>query len=818
MGTFVNNLRLLEITTGDESGTWGTKTNLNLELIADAFGSGTEAITTNADTHTTTIADGAADEGRAIFLKYTGTLDSACTITLAPNTVNKLWFIENATSGSQNIIISQGSGANITIGNGNVAAVYTDGAGSGAAVLDAFADLELSSKLTVAGNVDFNGDLDVDGTTNLDAVDIDGAVQIDSTVTVGVDDTGYDVKFFGATSGAYMLWDESADDLVLAGAAGLDVAGDIDVDGTTNLDVVDIDGAVDMASTLTVAGNVDFNGDLDVDGTTNLDAVDIDGAVDMASTLTVAGNVNMAGSLTIDKADATPTFNVIRSDSSIAASNLVTLLQARGDLGSGAITGATIGIRADEDWVQDSNSGTRIAFTTSTNGTWNSDVERMRIDHNGNIGIGSENPGALLELKESSTAAGDAVIRLRGNGNNADNTVLGALEWYNADSSGDQAGVVCRIEGVSGNSNGHMGEILFKTHDGSEGGEGSNPVERMRIDNSGDVGIGTASPAVKLHVEDSVEEVVRVKGSGNTGAVYIDADGGGSSGRGGMVVAQQNSSTCGVFGVTGAYRGNTNADVGIFAESGRRIEFAVNGTTDPVMVVHSGGNIGIGTISPANTLQVAASAVSSVPAAGASGHKLAFGSSEYGVAGGALTNGNSYLQVTRWDGTATNYDLLAQPNGGNVVIGRASASAGNTDAGHVLYGAGQHYIFSSATQCVRFYETSGSGQQVGSISITSSATSFNTSSDQRLKDNITDAPSASDDIDAIRIRSFDWKVDGSHQKYGIVAQELVAVTPAAVNQPEDADEMMGIDYSKLVPMLIKEIQSLRDRVASLETN
>ena len=57
-------------------------------------------------------------------------------------------------------------------------------------------------------------------------------------VTVGVDDTGHDVKFFGATSGAYMLWDESTDDLKLAGAAGLDV------DGVTNLDVVQIDDAL----------------------------------------------------------------------------------------------------------------------------------------------------------------------------------------------------------------------------------------------------------------------------------------------------------------------------------------------------------------------------------------------------------------------------------------------------------------------------------------------------------------------------------------------------------------------------------------------
>ena len=60
-------------------------------------------------------------------------------------------------------------------------------------------------------------DLDVNGTANLDAVDIDGAVQIDGTVTVGVDNTGYDVKFFGASAGAFMLWDESEDTLEIRG-------------------------------------------------------------------------------------------------------------------------------------------------------------------------------------------------------------------------------------------------------------------------------------------------------------------------------------------------------------------------------------------------------------------------------------------------------------------------------------------------------------------------------------------------------------------------------------------------------------------------
>jgi len=150
MATYVNNLRLKEIATGDESGTWGTSTNTNLELIGQALGFGTEAITTNADTHTSTVGDGASDEARAIYLKYTGTLDSACTITIGPNTMKRFQIIENATGGSQNIIISQGSGANITIGTGAVKAIYLDGAGSGAAVLDALVDLDLTGTTTAA--------------------------------------------------------------------------------------------------------------------------------------------------------------------------------------------------------------------------------------------------------------------------------------------------------------------------------------------------------------------------------------------------------------------------------------------------------------------------------------------------------------------------------------------------------------------------------------------------------------------------------------------------------------------------------------------
>ena len=108
-------------------------------------------------------------------------MDSACTITIGPNTVSKVWIIENATSGSQNIILSQGSGANITIPAGDIKVVYSDGAGSGAAFFDAFASLNVGA--LTGTSLDISGDIDVDGTTNLDVVDVDGAVNFAADVT-----------------------------------------------------------------------------------------------------------------------------------------------------------------------------------------------------------------------------------------------------------------------------------------------------------------------------------------------------------------------------------------------------------------------------------------------------------------------------------------------------------------------------------------------------------------------------------------------------------------------------------------------------------
>ena len=140
------------------------------------------------------------------------------------NTASVAYVLPTADGVAGTSLTTDGSGtlswsASLSIANDGNNRITTATGSSG---LNGEANLQFDgSTLAVTGATTISTNLDVDGTTNLDAVDIDGAVQIDGTVTVGVDDTGYDFKLFGDTASAFALWDASADDLILSGAAGL---------------------------------------------------------------------------------------------------------------------------------------------------------------------------------------------------------------------------------------------------------------------------------------------------------------------------------------------------------------------------------------------------------------------------------------------------------------------------------------------------------------------------------------------------------------------------------------------------------------------
>jgi len=180
-----------------------------------------------------------------------------------------------------------------------------------ATVLDITATDEIELNATA---IDVNGTMDVSGTLG-----VTGIATFADDIIIG------DGKTIGSASDVDAITIASNGQVTLTQTligTALDISGDIDVDGTTNLDIVDIDGAVDMATTLAVAGNVDFNGDLDVDGTTNLDVVDIDGAVDMASTLQVDGAITTDGAFAVA--------NVISSAGSNTSTNITSSMDAVG--------------------------------------------------------------------------------------------------------------------------------------------------------------------------------------------------------------------------------------------------------------------------------------------------------------------------------------------------------------------------------------------------------------------------------------------------------------------------------------------------------
>ena len=401
MATYVNDLRLKEIGTGESSGTWGTETNVNLELIGESLSFGTEAITTNADTHTSTVADGSTDPARSMFIKYTGTLDSACTITIAPNTISRLHFIENGTSGSQNIIISQGSGANVTIPPGDVKVVYLDGAGSGAAVVDAFAslnvvDLKVEDDLTVTDDASVGGDLLVSGevqTANIGFTDGDNAITISD---------GGGTSFAQAvTANAGVVVDNITIDGteidLSSGDLTLDVAGDI---------ILDAGGAdILLKDDGTQFGNIGKGGGSDLIITASIADKDIFfTGTDGSSAITA---------LTLDMSDAGKAiFNDKASFAGAIAVGQTTFTggSVLADFhGSGSGTGASAAFYNDHNTV-----GFFVGLAGNTTGnallynTANTDIEfytnngiAMTLKNSRRLGIGVTAPDSLLHVDGS---------------------------------------------------------------------------------------------------------------------------------------------------------------------------------------------------------------------------------------------------------------------------------------------------------------------------------------------------------------------------------------------------------------------------------
>ena len=277
--TFTTNFGFEEVATGEQSGTWGVTTNFNFDILDRIASYGSVAL--SGTTHTLTVREASPgsgtenlQDGMYRVIKFTGALGANNTVTVAPNTSAAFFIFTNSTtdsgsSGPYSVIISQGSGANITITNGSSAIVYCDGAGSGAAVVNALLN-------PVFGKVSANADtaagddaamgytaaegliLTGQGSTNDITIknDADAAVLVIPTGATNVDIVG------DATAATFKPdGDTAASDTAAIGytsAEGLILTGQ----GSTNDVTIKNDADADVITIATGATNVDIVGDV----------------------------------------------------------------------------------------------------------------------------------------------------------------------------------------------------------------------------------------------------------------------------------------------------------------------------------------------------------------------------------------------------------------------------------------------------------------------------------------------------------------------------------------------------------------------------
>ena len=233
--SYTTSFGIEKIGSGDQSGAWGTTTNHNFDIL-DRIAS-FKAVGLSGSTHTLTVREASPDSGTenlqdGMFrvIQFTGALGANNTVTVAPNTTSAYFIMINSTtdsgsSGPYSVIVSQGSGANITIANGKSAIVYMDGAGSGAAVVDAISNLQLAT-LTASGDITSAGTVNVTGDT---AAGDDAS--IGHTASEGLILTGQ-----GSTNDVTIKNDADADVITIAtGGTNVDIVGDVTA-STVNAD------------------------------------------------------------------------------------------------------------------------------------------------------------------------------------------------------------------------------------------------------------------------------------------------------------------------------------------------------------------------------------------------------------------------------------------------------------------------------------------------------------------------------------------------------------------------------------------------------
>ncbi len=937
--SYINNLRLAEMATGDASGTWGTVTNTNLTLIADALGYQSKTVA-SASTDTLTIPDGTETDNEAIslYVKLTGG-NQACTITVGPNTVKKLWIIENATS--QVITLTQGSGANVILAAGVTKMIYADGAGSGAALTDALVGLEVGTTLyiknaatgddstaqlflqtaeadiqanDVLGKINFQAPNEGTGT---DAILVAASIQAVSEGDFSSSSNASSIKFTTASSaaaaiggtdggemsllsnGALLIRDKrtngaptlalesgrtdvsdgevlagiemyapveaSGTDAILVGAAIKAIA---DADFSSSSNATSLQFQTGASATATTRFAIASDGSL---STPTLGTSNVRFGVNAGNSIESGGNYNTVVGDEAGTALTTGDSNVIVG---MVAGDALTTASDNVAIGQGALTADTLGSKTVAIGRQ---ALTTQNFTTATD-TYNTAVgyhAGLSVTTGVQNTIVGGNAGDALTDADFNTVLGYAALSTDTMGSRSTAVGYGALNAQNFSTATQTDNTAVGSEAGGAITTGVQNTLLgSKTGDALTTGE-SNVALGYAALSSDDVGNHTVAVG---HGALFTQNYATGTDSNNTAVGYNSgnavttatqntfvgafAGDGTDDGAGNTAVGSNSlSANCGSYNTAVGYlalEDNTAASNSAFGHQTLKentsgynnacfgTSVAYNNTEGHHLTAMGSTALASNTTGTYNT----AVGMSSMDSCTTGYSNVAVGYNSLGAlteASGVVAVGNSagvahttvaggvYIgHVAGFNSTAQNtcigYASAYSSNGptslssggGNTLIGSYTGVSGATNTGTVVIG----------------HSATGKGTNTGFINPTSgvyqgnNSSSWSTTSDRRIKKNITDSSIGLAELNQIQVRNFEYKtkdelaeveadglvetdiIEKEGVQVGSIAQEIQAILPDCVTEQDTG--VLAVNPDNLTWHLIKAVQELSAKNDALE--
>ena len=735
---WTNNIRLEEIATGDQSGSWGQTTNSNLDAIASSLGYGAKSFAADSDETFTMANVPTQDTLRSLYLKMTsaGSLTATRTATLAPASVSKVWIVENATTGGQSITIKQGSaGTTVTVLTGQTKILYSDGGGSSLgnivevtsdmAISDLFVDDDLNLQ-SDGGAINFGADAEIQMThvadTGLLLTETGGGVP-----TLQFRDAGLSVS-----SSVDGQLDIAADTELQIVAPTLDINSSSTV--TVDTATLALTGNMDVTGNITVTGTVDGR-DVSTDGT-KLDGIEAGADVTDATNVVAAGaalraGTTFTGAVTLDGATALQLRDAALSVSSSADGQLD--IAADTEL---QIVAPTVDINAGTAMTVDTTT-----FTVTGNTAADGDVTLTGASYNA-VWDKSDN---ALEFADNAkvTFGADSDLQIYHDGSHSiiQDTGTGDLRLY------------------------------------------GNNVKIKNADNTAAYFQGINGAEVNLYHNNALKLATTSTGVDITGTATMD----------GLTVDGDATLTEAADRCILKVQGKASTDTQDYAGVGAELQLISDITAS---------NQRSSQLTFGDTTTARAAAIRTY-FGGVNGSIMRFyvdGDSHSADVNVSMGQDNFNRHFTIFHDVATPSTLNAglsietDSNG----IPQIISSAGST---------------SSSRTHAEFMNTNGT---VGSITTSGSATAFNTSSDYRLKQDVSYEWAATEKLLQLQPVTYAFKADPDTTVEGFLAHELQEHSPNAVTGEKDGDTMQSVDHSKLVPLLVKTIQELEARITELE--